>query len=203
MASPDASASRFVRRLDGIERERLPKNFRDPRARARRLSGLELRRLGDAASASARSLLPARHTRRPNARHIRARLRHGRGGFDLLRRPLGRDPRRLGREDARRLHLRAQAAARDNARARAPRRAPVEGPWVTRERIWRAASPLLDSTDFAYLRWMGARDITRFDEVARPRDANLQKWAAAIERLRERGASIFAYFSNFYEGHAP
>ena len=79
----------------------------------------------------------------------------------------------------------------------------VEGPWVTRERIWRAAAPLLDSTDFAYLRWMGARDITRFDEVARPRDANLQKWAAAIERLRERGASVFAYFSNFYEGHAP
>ena len=50
---------------------------------------------------------------------------------------------------------------------------------------------------------MGARDITRFDEIARPRDANLQKWAAAVERLRERGASVFAYFSNFYEGHAP
>ena len=79
----------------------------------------------------------------------------------------------------------------------------VEGPWVTRERTWRAAAPLLDSTDFAYLRWMGARDITRFDEVARPRDANLQKWAAAVERLRGRSTAVFAYFSNFYEGHAP
>ena len=79
----------------------------------------------------------------------------------------------------------------------------VEGPWVTRERMWRAAAPLLDSSDFAYVRWMGARDITRFDEVARPRDLNLSKWAAAVERLRERGSEVFAYFSNFYEGHAP
>jgi uncharacterized protein YecE (DUF72 family) len=79
----------------------------------------------------------------------------------------------------------------------------VEGPWVTRERVWRAAVPLLDSSDFVYVRWMGARDITRFDEVARPRDLNLSKWADAIERLRARGSEVFAYFSNFYEGHAP
>src|SRR5438270_897797 len=79
----------------------------------------------------------------------------------------------------------------------------IEGPWATRDRIWRAAAPLLDATDFAYLRWMGARDLTRFDEIIRPRDANLQKWAAAIERLRERVPQVFAYFSNFYEGHAP
>jgi uncharacterized protein YecE (DUF72 family) len=79
----------------------------------------------------------------------------------------------------------------------------VEGPWATRGRIWRAATPLLQTADFAYLRWMGARDLTRFDEVARPRDANLEKWAEAIERLGERGTAVFAYFSNFYEGHAP
>ncbi|MET0622440.1 MAG: DUF72 domain-containing protein [Pyrinomonadaceae bacterium] len=79
----------------------------------------------------------------------------------------------------------------------------VEGPWVTRERVWRAAAPLLDTSDFVYVRWMGARDLTRFDEVVRPRDANLDRWAAAVERLRERGLSAYAYFSNFYEGHAP
>ena len=79
----------------------------------------------------------------------------------------------------------------------------VEGPWVTRERVWRAAATLLDTTDFAYVRWMGARDLTRFDEVARPRDLNLDKWAAAIERLRARFTAVFAYFSNYYEGHAP
>jgi uncharacterized protein YecE (DUF72 family) len=79
----------------------------------------------------------------------------------------------------------------------------VEGPWVSRERVWRAAAPLLDSTDFAYVRWMGARDLVRFDEEQRPRDANLERWAAAIERLRERVTHTYAYFSNFYEGHAP
>ena len=79
----------------------------------------------------------------------------------------------------------------------------VEGPWVTRERLWRAAATLLDTSDHAYVRWMGARDLTRFDEVVRPRDANLDRWAAAAERLRERGQTVYAYFSNFYEGHAP
>ena len=79
----------------------------------------------------------------------------------------------------------------------------VEGPWVTRERVWRAAASLLDTSDFVYVRWMGERDLTRFDEVVRERDLNLSKWAAAVERLRERGSEVFAYFSNFYEGHAP
>ena len=79
----------------------------------------------------------------------------------------------------------------------------VEGPWVTRERAWRAFATLLDSARFAYVRWMGERDLTRFDEVQRPRDANLEKWAAALGRLAERVPEVFAYFSNFYEGHAP
>ena len=79
----------------------------------------------------------------------------------------------------------------------------VEGPWVTRERVWRAAATLLDTSDCVYVRWMGARDLARFDEVVRPRDLNLDRWAAAIERLRERVPAVFAYFSNFYEGHAP
>ncbi|HEX8337382.1 MAG TPA: DUF72 domain-containing protein [Pyrinomonadaceae bacterium] len=79
----------------------------------------------------------------------------------------------------------------------------VEGAWVTRERVWRAAAPLLDTSDHAYVRWMGGRDLTRFDEVVRPRDLNLDRWATAVERLRGRVPRVFAYFSNFYEGHAP
>ncbi len=79
----------------------------------------------------------------------------------------------------------------------------VEGPWVTRERVWRAAAGVLDSTDFAYVRWMGARDLTRFDVVQRDAGANLERWATVIERLGERVPRVYAYFSNFYEGHAP
>lgn len=79
----------------------------------------------------------------------------------------------------------------------------VEGPWVTRDRVWRAFASLLDETGFAYVRWMGARDLTRFDVIQRERAANLERWAAAVERLSERLPRTFAYFSNFYEGHAP
>ncbi len=79
----------------------------------------------------------------------------------------------------------------------------VEGRWVTRERVWRAAARVLEAADFAYVRWMGARDLTRFDTVQREMDANLNLWARAVERLAERRLRVFAYFSNFYEGHAP
>ena len=79
----------------------------------------------------------------------------------------------------------------------------VEGPWVTRERMWRAAAGVIETTAFAYLRWMGARDLTRFDTEQRPLDANLRLWARAAERLSERLPRVYAYFSNFYEGHAP
>lgn len=79
----------------------------------------------------------------------------------------------------------------------------VEGRWASRERIWRAAAAVIDATDFAYVRWMGARDLTRFDEVQRDMSLNLDLWARAIERLGERVPKVFAYFSNFYEGHAP
>ena len=36
-----------------------------------------------------------------------------------------------------------------------------------------------------------------------PLDGRADRWAQAIERLRERVPRVFAYFSNFYEGHAP
>ena len=77
----------------------------------------------------------------------------------------------------------------------------VEGQWIARRTLWQifAAAP----ADFAYVRWMGARDITRFDQVVRPRDRNLDLWRAAITRLCERGTHVYAYFSNYYEGHAP
>jgi len=79
----------------------------------------------------------------------------------------------------------------------------VEGRWTTRERVWRAAASILRPTDFAYLRWMGERDLDRFDRVVRPRERNLELWAAAVERLSRRVRAVYAYFSNFYEGHAP
>jgi uncharacterized protein YecE (DUF72 family) len=77
----------------------------------------------------------------------------------------------------------------------------VEGQWITRRAQWRWVEEL--SAEFAYVRWMGARDLTRFDEVQRPQERNLELWAEAVRRLTLRVEHVFAYFSNFYEGFAP
>ena len=77
----------------------------------------------------------------------------------------------------------------------------VEGQWIAPEDNWQLAERL--SADFVYVRWMGARNLTRFDVVQRPQDESLRAWAKIISRLTERPALTYAYFSNFYEGHAP
>ena len=77
----------------------------------------------------------------------------------------------------------------------------VEGQWIARRAQWQCVESL--TADFAYVRFMGARDLTRFDEVQRPQDANLRLWAEALRRLASRAPNVYAYFSNFYEGHAP
>ncbi|HEX8458121.1 MAG TPA: DUF72 domain-containing protein [Pyrinomonadaceae bacterium] len=77
----------------------------------------------------------------------------------------------------------------------------VEGQWIARRTLFRTVERI--DADFAYIRFMGARDLTRFDRIQRPQDDNLQLWHAAITRLAARGTRVLAYFSNYYEGHAP
>ena len=75
----------------------------------------------------------------------------------------------------------------------------VEGNWIPRAMTFEAIEKL--TTDFAYIRFMGERDLTTFDRVVRPEDANLEMWKREIERIKAK--DIFVYFSNFYEGFAP
>jgi uncharacterized protein YecE (DUF72 family) len=77
----------------------------------------------------------------------------------------------------------------------------VEGQWIARRTLFRTVEHV--AADFAYIRFMGARDLTRFDVIQRPQDDNLQLWSEAIKRLCARSTRVFAYFSNYYEGHAP
>jgi uncharacterized protein YecE (DUF72 family) len=77
----------------------------------------------------------------------------------------------------------------------------VEGQWVARRTLFRTVERM--DADFAYIRFMGARDLIRFDRITRPADANLQLWHEAITRLCTRVPRVLAYFSNYYEGHAP
>jgi uncharacterized protein YecE (DUF72 family) len=77
----------------------------------------------------------------------------------------------------------------------------VEGPWLEREAVAQLAHK--PTADFAYIRWMGPRNLTRFDRVQRPQDHNLRAWSNTIAELGQRLPHTYAYFSNFYEGHAP
>jgi uncharacterized protein YecE (DUF72 family) len=75
----------------------------------------------------------------------------------------------------------------------------VEGSWIPRELMFEAVEK--KTADFAYIRFMGERDLTSFDKIYRAQAANLQMWKTEIERIKAK--DIYIYFSNFYEGHAP
>ncbi len=75
----------------------------------------------------------------------------------------------------------------------------VEGSWIPRELMFQAINK--PTADFAYIRFMGERDLLKFDKIYRSQETNLQMWKEEIERINAK--DIFVYFSNFYEGHAP
>ena len=75
----------------------------------------------------------------------------------------------------------------------------VEGSWIPREKNFEAMEKR--TADFAYIRFMGERDLTTFDGIVRPQDVHLQMWKEEIEKLKTKDTYI--YFSNFYEGFAP
>lgn len=75
----------------------------------------------------------------------------------------------------------------------------VEGNWIPREMMFEALRR--QTTDFAYVRFMGERDLQTFDRVVRPQDAQIELWKEEIEKLKAQ--QVFIYFSNFYEGFAP
>ncbi len=77
----------------------------------------------------------------------------------------------------------------------------VEGQWIPRDLMFERA--LQSTADFAYVRWMGERDLTRFDAIQRPADANLQLWSELLAEVCAQTKHVYAYFSNFYEGYAP
>lgn len=75
----------------------------------------------------------------------------------------------------------------------------VEGSWIPHELMFQAIGK--PTADFAYIRFMGERDLLKFDKIYRHQDINLQMWKEEIKKIKAK--DIFIYFSNFYEGHAP
>ena len=74
-----------------------------------------------------------------------------------------------------------------------------EGSWIPREMMFSAKNK--SKTDFAYVRFMGERDLTSFDKIYRNEDTLLEIWAEQIKQINAE--NIYIYFSNFFEGHAP
>lgn len=75
----------------------------------------------------------------------------------------------------------------------------VEGKWVQRELMF--ASLVKLAPRFEYLRFMGERDLEKFDKVYRERDETLEHWAKVIKNLPAK--DVFIYVDNYFEGHAP
>jgi uncharacterized protein YecE (DUF72 family) len=74
-----------------------------------------------------------------------------------------------------------------------------EGSWIPRQMFFTALHKI--KNEFAYLRFMGERDLTSFDRIYRNENTLLGIWKEQIEDIKAE--NIYIYFSNFFEGNAP
>ncbi|MFL6216709.1 MAG: DUF72 domain-containing protein [Blastocatellia bacterium] len=57
--------------------------------------------------------------------------------------------------------------------------------------------------DFAYVRWLGPRDLTDYSRIQLDRSKELAQWAEAFTALQAKVSEIFGYFNNHFQGHSP
>ncbi len=78
----------------------------------------------------------------------------------------------------------------------------VDGRWIPRDMM--AELAIEPSADFAYLRWLGVgRRLSDFSYPQVDRDSEFDFWTGVVAKLRTRVSTIYGYFSNHFEGHAP
>jgi uncharacterized protein YecE (DUF72 family) len=75
----------------------------------------------------------------------------------------------------------------------------VAGKWIPEQTMFDAFAKTRTPT--AYLRFMGVRDLPKFDRIYRERDPELARWAEKIKGLSAN--EVFVYVDNHFEGHAP
>jgi len=76
----------------------------------------------------------------------------------------------------------------------------TEGEWISRAKCFELlADP---RQKHAYVRFMGERDLDRFDRVCRPQDPDLAVWADHL-KAAFGDREVFVYVSNLFEGFAP
>lgn len=80
----------------------------------------------------------------------------------------------------------------------------MESPWIPRELTFELMlHPAVTTAKFAYVRWMGARELTVFSHIQIDRARELRDWAEALRKLRQQVPLIDGYFNNHYQGHSP
>ena len=57
--------------------------------------------------------------------------------------------------------------------------------------------------DFAYVRWIGPRELTDFSRLQLDRSKELSQWAEAFAALQEKVTQLYGYFNNHFQGHSP
>lgn len=77
----------------------------------------------------------------------------------------------------------------------------VDSRWVDRKDSLR----LIDTptAPFAYIRWLGPRELTDYSRIQIDRTKELKLWADAVTTLKERVSTIYGYFNNHFQGHSP
>jgi uncharacterized protein YecE (DUF72 family) len=73
--------------------------------------------------------------------------------------------------------------------------------WINRDLSFKAIENY--TADFAYVRWMGPRELTDFSRIQIDRTKELKQWAEAFRELKERVQIVFGYFNNHFQGHSP
>jgi uncharacterized protein YecE (DUF72 family) len=60
------------------------------------------------------------------------------------------------------------------------------------------------TTDFAYVRWLGDRNLNPLSDIAEvDRAENVDRWSATLRDLSFRAERVYGYVSDTWAGHAP
>ncbi len=93
-------------------------------------------------------------------------------------------------------------ATLDRLRAHKVATALTDARWMPRDMMPELA--LEPTADFAYLRWEGTgRRLTDFSKVQLEKDRELALWEQVVATLAGRVSTIFGYFDDQFQGHAP
>jgi uncharacterized protein YecE (DUF72 family) len=74
--------------------------------------------------------------------------------------------------------------------------------WIPRRQM--LALVTRPTTNFLYVRWMGAnRDIVDYSRIQIDRASELEQWAGVLWPLTLKGVSVYGYVNNHFAGHSP